>query len=216
MKLHPKSKGQWIRFSTLSLGALFLLTIKYILPLIGQIEYQPKSGDIIFQSLPKNELVDLIEGVTQSSYSHCGVVVDQNGDWVVIQALGSVKYTPLSSWLSQGWMGRFAVYRLRQEFTHTIPVFIEELESFLDLPYDLRYEMGDNAIYCSELVYKAYLNATGTKLGDLVELGDLNWQPFEDTLRKYDRGNLPLERQMITPVHLSNASQLEKVFTFGL
>jgi hypothetical protein len=216
MKLYPKSKGQWIRFSVMIMVAMFLFTIKYVLPFIGYIEYEPNNGDIIFQSLPKNELVDLIEGATQSEYSHCGVVVDIDGDWVVIEALGSVKYTPLYSWLTQGRMGRFAVYRLKQGYAHSIPKFIEELDKFLCLPYDSHYEMGDNAIYCSELIYKAYLNATESELGHLVKIEELNWQPFEDVIRKHEGGNLPLQRQMITPIHLSNASQLDKVFTFGL
>lgn len=36
--------------------------------------YQPLEGDVLFQSLPHSRLVNAIEGVTASPYSHCGMV----------------------------------------------------------------------------------------------------------------------------------------------
>ena len=158
----------------------------------------------------------MIEGATHSPYSHCGVVVKRDGKWVVIEALGTVKYTSLYLWLAQGRSGRFAVYRLKPAHTGEIPGFLKELSEFSGLPYDSRYEMGDDAIYCSELVYKAYRNATGQELGRLVKLGQLDWQPFAASISKYAEGSLPLQREMITPKHLAEAPQLQKVYAFGL
>lgn len=215
MRLYPKSKGQWIRLGVLTVLAVLLFSYKFILPLAGFIAYEPQEGDILFQPLPGGELIDAIEGATHSPYSHCGVVLKRKGEWFVIQALGTVKYTSLYMWISQGRAGKFAVYRLKPGYVEAIPKFIEELKKFLGLPYDFHYEMGDDAIYCSELVYKAYKNATGTELGRLVKLGDLDWQPIADVIRKHE-GSIPLERVMITPKHLSEAYQLEKVYAFGL
>ena len=216
MRLYPKSKGQWIRLGLLILVAASLVTYKFILPFIGFIGYEPQSGDILFQPLPRNELIDAIEGATHSPYSHCGVVLKKHEKWVVIQALGDVHYTSLYMWIAQGRLGKFAVYRLKPAYVHAVPRFIEELNRFAGLPYDFHYEMGDDAIYCSELVYKAYQNATGTELGKLVKLGDLDWRPFADVIKKLEGGNPPLERIMITPEHLSEAHELEKVYAFGL
>jgi len=215
MRLYPKSKGQWIRLCALASIAVLLFSYKFVLPFIGFVSYEPRNGDVLFQPLPGGELVNAIEGVTHSPYSHCGVVMKMNGEWVVIQALGSVKYTSLYMWVAQGRAGKFAAYRLRPGYTDVIPKFIEELNKFLGLPYDFHYEMGDDAIYCSELVYKAYKNATGTELGNLVKLGDLDWQPFAGIIKKYE-GRLPLQRVMITPKDLSEAHQLTKVYGFGL
>ena len=139
----------------------------------------------------------------------------KDGRWVVIQALGTVRDTSLYMWVSQGRAGRFAVYRLRHDRANTISQFVVELRKFLGLPYDFHYEMDDNAIYCSELVYKAYRNATGEDLGQLVRLGDLDWRPYAKVIRKYEGGDPPLQRVIITPKHLSEAYQLEKVYTFG-
>ena len=82
-------------------------------------------------------------------------------------------------------------------------------------PYDVHYGMDDEAIYCSELIFKAYRDVTGEGLGTLVELGDLNWEPYEQTIRSMEDGDLPLERVMITPLALSNAPELREVLSHG-
>jgi len=79
-------------------------------------------------------------------------------------------------------------------------------------PYDFKYRMDDDALYCSELVYRAYKNATGEQLGKPVRLGDMNWKPHEATIRKYEGGPPPLDVMIIAPKHLAEAEQLEKVF----
>jgi hypothetical protein len=216
MKFRPQTKGQWLRLALLSLIAVLLFSYEFVLPFIGFIEYEPHSGDILFQPLHSNELIDAIEGATHSPYSHCGVVLKKEGRWVVIQALGTVHCTPLYWWIVQGRFGKFAVYRLKPDYASAIPRFIVELEKFMGLAYDYHYEMGDDAIYCSELVYKAYKNATGAEMGALVELGQLDWAPFAELIRRHEGGNLPLHRVMITPRHLSEAPQLVKVFSFGI
>src|SRR4051794_6901417 len=50
--------------------------------------YAPREGDLVFQSLPHNPLVDAIEGVSKSPLSHCGIVVKQGDQWYVLEALG--------------------------------------------------------------------------------------------------------------------------------
>src|SRR4051794_30394364 len=64
--------------------------------------YEPRAGDFVFQSLPHNPLIDAIEGSSGSPFSHCGIVKPIGDRWVVIEAIGPVKETPLSSWIAQG------------------------------------------------------------------------------------------------------------------
>ena len=52
--------------------------------------------------------------------------------------------------------------------------------------------------------------------GKLAKLGDLNWRPYVATIRKYEGGDPPLDREMITPIDLSKAPQLQKVFDNGM
>ncbi len=44
-------------------------------------DYTVHEGDILFQPLPHGQLVDAIEGVSLSLYSHCGIVVRKNDEW---------------------------------------------------------------------------------------------------------------------------------------
>ena len=213
MNILPRSRKARIR--ALILLAVLLGTVGYccIGPAVRLSNYEPAEGDVIFQSLPPaTDLVRMIEGVTRSSYSHCGVVVKEDGKWLVAESIGTVRKTPLWSWVMRGRGGKFAVYRLKEPYRKHIPQFILALEPFIGCSYDFRYRMDDEVLYCSELVYKAYRNATGEELGKLVRLGDMNWKPYEATIRKYEGGPPPLDRRLITPIDLSRAEQLEKVF----
>jgi hypothetical protein len=83
----------------------------------------------------------------------------------------------------------------------------------LGKPYDPHYRFDDQAIYCSELLWRGWRAATGTGLGNPVKLGDLNWQPYRKVIEAIEgRGNLPLDREMITPRDLAAAKELTQVF----
>lgn len=174
--------------------------------------YHWQEGDLLFQSLLRVPLVDAIEGSTGSPFSHCGILHRRADGWVVIEAIGPVKETPLENWLFQARDRTFTAYRLHEPLQPKIPAIIASAKEFLGRPYDIRYDLDDQKIYCSELIYKACLQATGEKLGQLVKLGDLNWQPYEMFITTLENGPVPVERVMITPRHLSEASQLTKVY----
>ena len=57
------------------------------------------------------------------------------------------------------------------------------------------------------------LNASGIRLGKTQKLGDLKWTGYKATIEKYEGGAVPLDREMITPKALSQANQLEQVFS---
>ncbi len=180
-------------------------------------DYQPREGDVVFQSLPHSRLVNAIEGATQSAYSHCGVVGKQDGRWVVYEAYDGVVATPLREFLFRGRNQGFAVYRLKEDRQRYVPAMLKCVQSYLGRPYDVRYRFDDEAIYCSELIFKAYRTATGgEELGAVVKFGDLNWKPFEETVRHYEPGPVPLDREMITPKDLALASQLDLVFSHAI
>ncbi len=170
-----------------------------------------QEGDILFQSLPHNPLVDVIEGSTHSPYSHCGMAHRTARGWFVIEAIGPVKETPLAEWITHDRDRHFSIYRLRAAYRSRIPDIVKAAQGYLGRPYDLRYEFDDEKIYCSELLYKAFRQTCGEPLGILKKLGELDWKPYEKTIVNLEGGPVPLERLMITPRALSEAAQLECV-----
>lgn len=178
--------------------------------------YQPVEGDVLFQSLPNPpglDLVDAIEGSTGSPYSHCGMVFLEDGGWQVIEAIGPVKITPLDNYIARGRGNKFWAYRLDVAARKHVPAALATMKQDLGKPYDPRYRFDDEAIYCSELIWRGWKAATGKELGTAVTLGSLNWQPYQAVIEAIEGpGNLPLDRKMITPRDLAKAKELTRVF----
>ena len=167
--------------------------------------------------MPHTPLIDAIEGASQCPLSHCGIVgKNNNGDLIIYEALHGVEMTPLKKFLLRGRQQGFAVYRLKESYRAQIPATLAAVQKYLGRPYDIRYEMDDEKIYCSELIYKAFRDVTGEELGRLVRLGDLKWQPYEATIRQLEQGVPPLDRLMITPRDLALAPQLELVQAYQI
>jgi uncharacterized protein YycO len=182
----------------------------------GDGTYQPVEGDIVFQSLPNPagmDLVDAIEGTTDSPYSHCGMVFQESGEWKVIEAIGPVKITPLKSYVARGRGGKVWAYRLDESNRKHVPAALAAMRKDLGKPYDPRYRFDDEAIYCSELIWRGWKAATGNELGTAVTLGSLNWRPYRPVIEAIEgQGNLPLDREMITPRDMARAKELSRVF----
>lgn len=218
----PSRRVKERRIVVAVLGLLVLLLIALIgvtygPAILARERYQPMEGDVVFQSLPHSPLVDAIEGATESPFSHCGIVAKLDGRWVVYEAYHDVGATPLAEFLRRGRDEHFAVYRWREEIQPKVPKLLSCVRSYLGRPYDVRYQMDDEKIYCSELIYKAYRDASaGQTVGQLVRFGDLRWQPFEKTITQIEKGPVPLDRQMITPKDLAAASELQLIVSFGL
>jgi hypothetical protein len=175
-------------------------------------DYAVQEGDIVFQPLPQSGLVDAIEGVSLSIYSHCGIVERKDGDWYVIEAIGPVRETPLGDWIDRGRGHYFDAFRLTSDLQPKVPAILAAARGYLGRPYDIHYSFDDERIYCSELVFKAVKTATGHQLGKVERLGDLNWQPHEAFIRSIE-GIIPEDREMITPRALSEAKELTLVYT---
>lgn len=215
-----RQSGLWL--ITAILGGLSLVVasvwcVTFLPGYQAYYRYEPREGDVIFQSLPHSRLVTAIEGATHSPYSHCGIVAQENGHWVVYEAFRPVGPTPLGEFVGRGRNGAFAVYRWRAEQQQHIPQILAGVRQYRGRPYDERYRLDDDgdAIYCSELIFLAYQQATGDRLGKLVTLGELNWQPYTELIEQLEKAPPPLDREIITPRDLAGAKQLEEVYSFG-
>lgn len=178
--------------------------------------YQPQEGDIFFQSLPNSLLAKMMEGATDSPYSHCGIITKVNNEWVVYEAHQKVRTTPLIEAIFRGRNYGFAIYRLKADKQSAIGPMLQYIDSQKGKPFDTRFRLEDDELYSSELLYKAYRQATGQSLGKLSRLGQLRWKPYEETIKYFERGPAPLRREIITPKSLSQAPELELITAFRI
>ncbi|BCU75666.1 YiiX/YebB-like N1pC/P60 family cysteine hydrolase [Luteolibacter sp. LG18] len=181
-----------------------------------QATYEPQEGDIVFQSLPNAwgmDLVDAIEGSTGSPYSHCAMVFQKDGEWRVIEAIGPVQEIPLAQWIARGRGKKVWAYRLADDQKQHIPATLKAMRQDLGKPYDPHYRFDDQAIYCSELIWRGWKAATGKGLGTTVKLGDLHWQPYRKVIERIEgTTTIPVDREMITPRDLAAAKELKQVY----
>ncbi len=175
-------------------------------------EFDFQEGDILLQHIP-SYLCSVIADVTNSQYSHCGIVAYYRDQLSVLEAIGPVKYTPIKKWLNRGSYGRFT--QLRPKITNSAMKAnaIIEARKHLGKPYDIQYKMDDANIYCSELVYKAFLKGCKIKIGEIEILGSLNWKPHEKFIRYITGGSLPLKRKMVTPESLTRGPNVSLIYS---
>ncbi len=212
ISLFPKTKWAKIRFGVI-LALLISVGAYYRLDRVALYYLSAKEeGDVLFQSLPHGELSDAIEGVTESEWSHCGILIRRDGRWFVAEAIGEVRYTPLHLWVVRGRGSRVESYRVTGVTQPTHEEIARGVDKLLGRPYDFRYAPDDSEIYCSELVYKVFERESGIKVGVWQQLGDLNWKPHEAFIRGMENGRLPLDREMVTPVSLTRSANLARVY----
>jgi hypothetical protein len=212
MKLLPHSRFGKLR-CVLILSVFVYLVAAYRPDRLVSYHLSAKAeGDILMQSLPRGELVDAIEGISQSEWSHCGILVRHNGEWHVAEAIGEVRYTPLHLWLMRGRRFKVVAFRVNQLAPNAPEALKTGMRKLLGVPYDFRYAPDDAEIYCSELVNKLYARELGITVGAWERLEDLNWKPSESFIRYMESGQLPLDRMMITPVALTRSPNVTGVF----
>jgi hypothetical protein len=149
--------------------------------------------------------------VANESLKHCGLVVKDDGKWCVLEALGSVKLTPLKSWAIRGRDAQFEVYRVNGLTNEKAKEVIAAAYKYIGRKYDSKYKLDNDDIYCSELVYLGYKDAIGVNLGKLERLGDLNWAPYQQSIMHYEGGPVPMDRLMVTPYSMTQDKQLKLI-----
>jgi hypothetical protein len=171
-----------------------------------------KDGDIIFQSSYSQQSA-AIEEATQSPYSHCGIIFYENNVAYVYEAVQPVGKRTLESWIESGVNEKYVVKRLKDS---TIIGTNEraEMKKFIlnqfGKNYDGVFNWSDKEMYCSELVYKCYLNACQIKLTTPLPLRDFNIDgPIVRKVMKQRYGNeIPYDELMVSPDQLFKSSKL--------
>ena len=80
-------------------------------------------------------------------------------------------------------------------------------------PYDKYFGWGDDKIYCSELIWKAYKWTLNYELCELKKLKDFDLShPHVKMMLKKRYGNkVPLEEPVVSPADLFNYKELKLI-----
>ncbi len=170
--------------------------------------YQALPGDIVFQDL-KSPSSEAVKAATDSPYSHCGLVLITDGQPFVLEAAGPVRKIPLAEWIANGG-GKFTAVRMR--ISADFDRVIESAENCLGRPYDPLYEWDDEKLYCSELVYKAYLAGAGIELCRLKRFEEYDIEPVKQAV--IDRyGRIPEGLMVVAPGDLAGSILIRTVYS---
>ncbi len=151
--------------------------------------YVPQSGDLLFQVSESSEFTDAIINTTGDvstiSFSHVGIVCLEDDETFVIEALPNfgVQKVSLQTFLDAAAKEKngnplVIVYKINPEIEIQNPVSIAE--TYLGMPYDSVFLPDNNAIYCSELIYKSYLSPNGKEIFTAIPMN------FSDTTGQID------------------------------
>lgn len=131
-----------------------------------------RDGDILFQTIKTSQTLAVLLS-TRSLYSHVGVVHMVDGEPMVIEAVGPVREIPLDRWVRQGIMQRVTIGRIDGLTAQQGRAVAAAARTYLGKPYDFFFLPGDDAIYCSELVHKAFASGAGIEVGKEQEIRTL-------------------------------------------
>lgn len=222
----PKQRERWAwgYVAVLAIAALAWGVKVYLLPTlpdrraaIGKdVLSRLQNGDIIFQPSTSGQS-RAIQLATGSRYSHCGILFQTDtGSWYVVEAVQPVKRTPLVQWVARGQDGRFAVKRMGTGLTEGQQAALRKaVGQYIGKDYDPYFGWGDDRIYCSELVWKAYQQATGREVGTPQALGrfHLDGPLVAEKLKERYGEHIPLEEPVISPAAIFESPLLTPVIS---
>ncbi|WP_426755248.1 YiiX family permuted papain-like enzyme [Myxococcus sp. Y35] len=174
------------------------------------LEARLKTGDIVLHT-SRSSQSQAIQKATQSPLSHVGIVeVTEKGAWVV-EAVQPVQRIRFSKWKARGVKGGILVLRPQALSDAQRQQAVAAAKAHLGKPYDWRFGWGDEAMYCSELVRKAYAQGAGVEYGKMERLDSLEVKGLEQQLRERYGKRVPMNLELVTPASIAVDERLDVV-----
>jgi hypothetical protein len=179
--------------------------------------YDLKDGDIVFQSCD-NDQGKAVKAATNSRWTHVGLVFFQDEKPMVIEAGHPVKTSTLANFIARSPESFYAM-RLKDADKRLDATSVKKATTYantlLGRSYDSRFQWSDDKIYCSELVWKIYKNATGIELCKPRPFKSYNLKhPTVQRMVKARYGStskLPLDELAVAPSDLAESQLLVEV-----
>jgi hypothetical protein len=194
------------------ISALFTVLMAPVLWALDTTKLQV--GDIIFQKSQSQQSAAIAEA-TGSTWTHVGILVKKPKDnnWYVAEAAqSSMNVVTLTNFISRSRNQEVVVKRIDANLvdmskSQNQNSLVNAVYSFAGKKYDLFFEWNDDAIYCSELVWKSYKKAFGVLTGVVQHIRELNITgPAVKQLMEYRQkmkgSPINLDEPIVTPYSL--------------
>ena len=174
-----------------------------------------RDGDIVFQYSGSMQCAAIAQA-TRSPYTHCGIIFIEGDRPMVWEAIGPVLKTPYAEWAAHGVNHHVVVKRLRDPAPLTpehVAAMRSEGEKQMGRPYDIRFNMDEESIYCSELVWKIYERGADLRVGTIERFGDMDFSGAEArrVLKERFGDAFPADQEVITPASIFRSPLLYTV-----
>lgn len=192
--------------------------------------YQAQEGDFLFQDLDCGPTCDAIEAVTWGvdsvKFSHIGLVVNDKGEWKVLEAISlGVVLTPIDEFLNRSfdengnpkvWVGR-----LKSEYSKLVEQSLSVVPKYLGMEYDNEFIYNNGKYYCSELIYDVFKDANNGV--PVFELEPMTFKSIKSDeyfpvwIEYYKNLNFPIPQDSlgINPAGISRFKKMEIVKKLG-
>ncbi len=171
-----------------------------------------RPGDLVLETSTSAQS-SAIQWATRSPWSHVGIVDAGPDGTFVVEALGRVSRTPWRAWRKRAARGGdLLVLRPRGIPAPLRAAAVDRAKGFLGRRYDARFGWGDDRIYCSELVVKAYERAAHVSFGRRERLGDLRTFGIRGELERRWGGPVPEDLVLVTPASIAEDRRLQRVY----
>jgi Permuted papain-like amidase enzyme, YaeF/YiiX, C92 family len=173
-----------------------------------------RAGDIVFQQSVSPQC-QAIKSATGSDWTHVGIVLENSGKLVVLEAVEPVRVTSLEDWFARSKVN--AAKRLVNAESLLTPDVLVQMnslgENWVNRHYDIGFGWTDDELYCSELVYKLYDRVLNVQIGQIKQLKDYDLNsPIVKKIMKQRYGEaIPYEEWMIAPGAMYDSALLESV-----
>jgi len=178
---------------------------------------QLKVGDVIFinvSALPFQK----ISHATESWTNHVGVVVDTDGNEPTIaeSRFPLSGTTTLSRFIKRSKGNRVAISRLHSPLTCAQQAnVVNAARSRTKIFYDTGFNLHSKRQFCSRFVREVLNEATGIAVGEIENLETIFERNPKTDLKFWGLwyfGNIPWQRETVTPASLLHCHHLKPVF----
>ena len=172
-----------------------------------------KDGDIIFHT-SKSSQSKIIQEITNSKYSHVGIITKIHSELFVLEAVQPVKLTKLEIFINRGVAHKYTVMRYRGNISNMQQKKMSSAgKAMIGKPYDLQFKWNNDKIYCSELVWKIF-DAGDIKLCETKRFNDyeLTSKSAIKLIETRYKTNFNYNEIVVSPVQIANSNQLYIIF----